>query len=168
MSNPEETHPETRKVLTSTAEIRDAILEITANAQRSVAIFTQDLEPFAYDDDQFIEIIKRLILARSFARVRVLLADPYRAIRDGNRLVGLGRRLSSYVEFRNVHKDYREQHGEAYLVADDKGVVYRADARRMHGISDSSNRGVARKYLEEFDHIWHASYAEPEFRRLHL
>jgi hypothetical protein len=38
----------------------------------------------------------------------------------------------------------------------------------MHGIADSSNRGVARKYLEEFDHIWHASYAEPEFRRLHL
>ncbi len=168
MSEPENTHSDTRMVLTSATEIRDAVLEIAANAEKSIAILTQDLEPFVYDDDHFIEIIKRLILAKSFARVRVLLADPYRAIRDGNRLVGLGRRLSSYVEFRNMHKDYREQHGEAYLVADDRGVVYRADARRMHGISDSFNRGVARKYLEEFDQIWHASYAEPEFRRLHL
>jgi len=168
MNNQKNTTPETRKVLTSATEIRDAVLDISANAQRAIAIFTQDLEPFAYDDDHFIEIIKKLILSKSFARVRVLLADPYRAIRDGNRLVGLGRRLSSYVEFRNVHKDFRKEHIEAYLIADDKGVVYRADARRMHGISDSNNRGVARKYLEEFDHIWHASYAEPEFRLLHL
>ena len=48
------------------------------------------------------------------AKIRVLISEPHRTVRIGNRFVSVGRRLNSYIEFRNVHPDYQE-HREAYL-----------------------------------------------------
>ena len=64
------------------------------------------------------------MLAKRFARLRVLISDPPRTNRNGNRLVGLGRRLNTHIEFRNLHEDYRH-HREAFLLADDTALLPR-------------------------------------------
>jgi hypothetical protein len=43
-------------------------------------MYTQDLEPAVYDQPQFLETVKKLVLAKSYAKVRVLLADPSRVV----------------------------------------------------------------------------------------
>ncbi|MEL7023763.1 MAG: hypothetical protein AAGL69_08435 [Pseudomonadota bacterium] len=156
-----------RWVLSSPADMRAAAASICRSAERKVSIVTRDLEPGVYDHADFLEAVKKLILSRRFARVRVLIADPSRAIKNGNRLVTMGRRLNSFIEFRNVHDDYREI-PEAYCIADDRAIAYRLDATRWDGIADSDARPVARTYLTRFDEIWAASEVENEFRRLHL
>ncbi len=159
--------PNTRSVLSTQDEVRQAVAKVAALAQRTMSIFTQDLEPGIYDQPQFLEVAKRLVLAKSFARVRVLVADPMRAVREGHALVTLGRRLTSFIEIRNVHKDYRD-HNEAYLIADDRALVYRLQSTRWEGMADTDEPTVAKAYLNQFDEIWHASVVEPEIRRLHV
>ena len=68
----------TRSILTTVDEYRAAVAEIATRAQRGLAIYTPDLEPQLYDHDLFLEPMKRLVLARSHARVRVLTrnGDP--------------------------------------------------------------------------------------------
>ncbi|MEO1326908.1 MAG: hypothetical protein AAFV47_09610 [Pseudomonadota bacterium] len=156
-----------RWVLSSRSDMREAAALICRTAERKVSIMTRDLEPGIYDHPDFLEAVKKLILSRRFARVRVLISDPSRAIKNGNRLVTMGRRLNSFIEFRNVHDDYREV-PEAYCIADDRAIAYRLDATRWDGIADSDTRPVARTYLNSFDEIWAASEVENEFRRLHL
>jgi len=156
-----------RWVLSSRSDMREAAALICRAAERKVSIMTRDLEPGIYDHPDFLEAVKKLILSRRFARVRVLISDPSRAIKNGNRLVTMGRRLNSFIEFRNVHDDYREV-PEAYCIADDRAIAYRLDAMRWDGIADSDTRPVARTYLNSFDEIWAASEVENEFRRLHL
>jgi hypothetical protein len=68
-------------------EVREASLKVAKSAQRLLSIFTQDLEPLIYGEEPFLEAIKRLVLARSYAKVRVLLADPSRAMVDNNRFL---------------------------------------------------------------------------------
>ena len=136
-------------------------------AQRGLAILTPDLEPGVYDHERFLEIVKRLVLAKRFARVRVLISEPQRTIRLGNRLVGLGRRLNTYIEFRNVHEDYRE-HREAFLLADDVALLYRINHTRWEGIADTYEPAVARRYLGMFDEIWAASETSRELRQLRV
>ncbi len=63
-------------MLTSLDEVRAAVNEVAATAQRLISIYTPDLEPDLYDQSAFLEIIKHFVLARSFAKVRVLLAEP--------------------------------------------------------------------------------------------
>lgn len=156
-----------RWVLSTRADMREAATRICALAERKVSILTRDLEPGIYDHPDFVEAVKKLILSRRFARVRVLIADPTRAIKNGNRLVTMGRRLNSFIEFRNVHDDFRDR-PEAYCIADDQAIALRMDATRWDGMADSCSPPVARTYLQSFDQIWTASEVENEFRNMHL
>lgn len=156
-----------RRVISGHDDVRQAVEEVARLASKSLVIFTHDLEPSIYDENSFIEIVKRLVLSRAYARIRVLVARPQRAVKDGHRLITLGRRLNSYVEFRNVHKDYMDR-TEAYIIADNFAISYRLDASRWDGIADICSPAVAKRYLADFDRIWAASIQEPELRVMHL
>jgi hypothetical protein len=156
-----------RWVLGSADDTRVAACAVARVAQRWINILTPDLEPGIYDSEPFLDIVKRLVLAKRFARVRVLIADPPRTARNGNKLVGLGRRLDTYIEFRNVHEDYRS-HREAFLIADDVALLYRIDHARWEGIADTYEPAVARRYLTLFEEIWNASETARELRQLRV
>lgn len=156
-----------RWVVSTREEYRQAILDVAGIATRKLSILTNDLEPGIYDDLEFLEVVKHLVLSQRFARVRVLINDPSHAIKNGNALVHLGRRLNSYIEFRNVRKDLRGQ-TEAYCIADGVALVYRAEATRWEGIADTWEPGVARRYSNKFDELWNASELELELRQLSI
>ena len=154
----------TRRVLSTKDETRAAVVEIVARANRGLAILTPDLEPDIYDHDEFLETVKRFLLQRTFARVRVLISNPQRTFKQGNRFVDVGRRLNSYIEFRNLKAEYQD-HAEAFCIADETAVVYRARADSWEGMADTYEPGVARKYLAVFEQLWQASRPDAEPRR---
>lgn len=154
-----------RWVISTKEEMRQAAIEVVREASRKVSIFTHDLEPGIYDDPEFLEIIKRLVLSQTYARIRVLITDPYRAVKNGNNFVHLGRRLNTYIEFRHVREDLRT-HAEAFCIADETALVYRLQAPRWEGIADTHEPAVAKLYSKMFDEIWLASEVATEFRQL--
>ncbi|HEX7060646.1 MAG TPA: hypothetical protein VF200_01685 [Woeseiaceae bacterium] len=154
-----------RWVISTQEEMRQAVIEVASEATRRVSIFTHDLEPGIYDDADFLEVVKRLVLSQAYARIRVLIADPSRAVKNGNALVLLGRRLNTYIEFRHVREDLRT-HSESFCIADETALVYRLQASRWEGIADTYEPSIAKVYGRMFDEIWHASEVEFEFRQL--
>ena len=154
-------------MLTSVAEVRAAVMQVTTVANRTLSILTHDLEPEIYDHDDFLETLKKFILARTFARVRVLILEPARVVLSASRFVAMGRRLNSYIEFRRVTPDL-SGHQEAFFIADEHALVYRARAETWEGISDTYEPAVARMYLSKFETIWNACEIEPEIRRLQI
>ncbi len=111
-----------RQVLTGVAEVRAAVIQVTGAANRTLSILTHDLEPDVYEHDDFLETLKRFILARTFARVRVLILEPARVVLSASRFVAMGRRLNSYIEFRRVTPDL-SAHPEAFFIADEHALV---------------------------------------------
>jgi hypothetical protein len=156
-----------RQVLSTVDEVRAAVVEVTGLANRTLSIMTRDLEPLIYDHDDFLETLKRFLLARSFARVRVLIVDPTRVIKTGSRFVNMGRRLNSYIEFRDAKPEMRDR-TEAFCIADEHALVYRARADSWDGMSDTYEPSIARIYLNAFDMLWNACEIEPDLRRLQL
>jgi len=154
-----------RWVISTKEEMRHAAMEVVREASRKVSIFTHDLEPGIYDDPEFLEIVKRLVLSQTYARIRVLITDPSRAVKNGNNFVHLGRRLNTYIEFRHVREDLRT-HAEAFCIADETALVYRLQANRWEGIADTHEPAVAKLYSKMFDEIWLASEVATEFRQL--
>jgi hypothetical protein len=151
------------RILSTRAEVRAAVNTAAGGAQRLISIYTPDLEPDLYDQTPFLDIIKHFVLARSFSKVRVLLQQPARVMRDSNRFIAMGRRLSSCIDIRHVGADSPEQ-TSAYLVADDRAVVFRMHSDAWDGIADLNNQKVAKLYLTEFDVIWNACAPERELR----
>jgi hypothetical protein len=130
-------------------------------------MYTQDLEPHVYDQPQFLETVKKLVLAKSYAKVRVLLADPSRVVYEGSKFVHLARRITSHIEIRRVKSETRDNQS-AFLIADDRALVYRLQASRWEGILEMNDPVVSRRYLNYFDEIWIASEPEAETRQQHL
>lgn len=145
--------------------MRNAVNDVTKEASRKLSIFTHDLDPGIYDDPDFLEIVKHMVLSQAYARIRVLIADPARAIKNGNSFVQLGRRLNTYIEFRHVREDYRT-HAESFCIADETALVYRLQHQRWEGIADTYEPAVTKFYGAMFDEIWLASEVEIEFRQL--
>ena len=145
--------------------MRKAVIDIAKEASRRVSIFTHDLEPGIYDDPDFLEAIKKLVLRQTYSRIRVLIADPSRAIKNGNNFVHLGRRLNTYIEFRHVREDLRT-HAESFCIADETALIYRLRHEKWEGIADTYEPAVAKLYGQMFDEIWQASEVEIEFRQL--
>lgn len=143
--------------------MRAAINVAAAGAQRLMSIYSPDLEPELYDQSAFLDIVKRFVLGRNFAKVRIMLSDRTRMVREGNRLVAMSRRLTSYIEMRLVPKpEIRRVH--SYLVADDKAIVIRSTGESFSGFADLSNPIAARTQLDEFDAIWQANVPDYGFR----
>ena len=157
----------TRRVLSGQGDFADAVAEIAALAARSVAIFTPDLEHGVYDSKAFLEVVKRFVLSRSHARIRVLVSDPERVQLSVNRFLHVGRRLSTFIEFRRLPESFHDR-GDAFLVADSAALVYRPRADRWEGVADTRAPRMARRYLGEFDQMWQLSQNAREIGELRI
>lgn len=157
----------TRRVMALSRDVRSATLDVVKSARRSLSIFSHDLDPSVYDRIEFLDAVKHLILTHKFSRIQILLISPVDAVKGGHRLVELARRFSTFFEIRRVHPDFKERN-DAFLIADESGVVYRMDTRRWEGIADTNAPRIAQKYLDIFEEAWQHSEPEPEFRQLHI
>jgi hypothetical protein len=152
-----------RSVLTNLDEYRLAVAEIATRANRTLSIYTPDLEPQLYDHDLFLEPVKRLVLARSHARLRVLISIPSRVSREGNRFMMMARRLTSYIDLRNVAPEFRNNPC-SFIVADDKAIAFRQQSSSWEGTVEFNDPAVVKRHLAFFDEIWAGSLIQPEMR----
>jgi predicted GNAT family N-acyltransferase len=157
----------TRRILSGSEDFATAVADIAALATRSLAIFTPDLEQGIYDSRRFIETVKRLVLSRSHARIRVLINDPARVQHSVNRFLHIGRRLSTFIEFRALAETHL-QRDDAFLIADSSALVYRPKSARLEGIADTFEPRMARLYLGQFDQMWQMSEVAREIGELRI
>jgi hypothetical protein len=154
------------ELLTRT-ETRHATQLMVGQAEASLDVFSRDLDPFLFDDETFIDLLSGLCLRNRRARIRFLVQDPTTPVKRGHRLIELGRKLSSSIEFRQPHQDY-QHFNEAYLVADQCGLIHRSLADRFEGTANFYDPVNAQRKLDFFTEVWERSESHPEFRRLYL
>jgi len=152
-----------RRVVSTLEDYRSAVVEIAAGAKHHLSIYTPDLEPALYDQDCFLEPLKRLVLARSHGRVRVLIRAPFRAAREGHRFMQMARRLTSCICLRSVPAENRDD-ACAYILADNQAVAYRPNAARWIGFVELSDECIDRRHVEHFEQVWSRSRVQPELR----
>lgn len=157
----------TRYSLTTREENRTAALLLAQQATRKLDIFTPDMETFIYDTDDFAQAVTRFALSSQHARMRILTLDIDPAVKYGHRLIEVSRKLSTYIEIKHAHEDYRSAL-DCYLLVDDSGLLQRTVASRFEGICSMHQPVEVRRLREQFNDMWERSHQTPEFRRLHL
>ena len=156
---------QTYEVLNGLAENRLGSVAVAAMAKRELVLFSRDLEPLLYDQQDFIQAVQALAVRSRMSRIRIASIDPGPAIRTGHRLVTLAQRFSSYIEVRRASHDH-ENLTETFLVADDTALLYRPLSTRYEGYYDLHAPMEARQKRKLFDDIWEQAEPDPEFRRL--
>ncbi len=155
----------TRRELDSWAANQEAAVEIANRAARQLNILTYDLEPQVLGTEDFISAVTKVATSGRYARVRILVQDSKRAVAEGHKLIETARRLSSFI---SIHKPHREHQSviEAFIVADERALLFRKEADRYEGFADTDDPLEARRKLREFEQMREKSELDPEMRRL--
>jgi hypothetical protein len=153
--------------LESWEENRLAACALARQARRTLHIFTRDLEPRVYDNEEFTNVL--ISLARSYrhSKVMILLQDSERVVKNGHQVLNLAQRLSSYIEIRKPIGEYALS-ACAYLIVDQIGVLRRELATHYAGTVNFSSPRYAVELSEAFQEAWEHGQPDPNCRRLHL
>jgi predicted GNAT family N-acyltransferase len=144
-----------------------AAIHMARQGQRSLNLFTPNLDPRVFDNEEFIEAVKKIALHNPRSRVNILILNPAEVVSRGHRIVELARKISSHI-FINRADTEDQHHVDTFMVVDNVGIIRRAHNDRFEGLAEFNNPGEARLLLKTFNEAWERSQPEPELRRLHL
>ena len=154
-----------RVELHTSADNRAATLAMLMQTQRSVTIFTRDLDAKILDNAQVVGAVKDFVLRSRQSRVRIITQDISKIVSQGHRLVNLYRRVPSYMDIRIPAKEH-QSYNAAFLVFDHLGVIFRNHADRYEGTATFNDKINAQDLSNRFDDMWEASHGHPGLRVL--
>lgn len=138
-------------------------LAMLQQAQRSLCIYSADLDPWLYHHSSIQQACTRFLLASPNNRLRILVKYISRAVKQGHRLLGLSRRLSSNLHIRQLHPDYPSEE-VAFLLADDRGLLLRPEPKQFAGYALYQDPARVRLRQAQFDQAWQTSITSPDLR----
>ena len=144
-------------------EAHSHVLALIQQAQRNLCLYTDDLEPWLYHHSSVQQACTRFLLNSPRARLRILLRDPTRAVKEGHRLLALSRRLSSNLHIRKLNPDYASDE-LAFLIADDRGLFLRPELDQQSGYTLYNDPARVRQRQAQFDQAWDTSITDPDLR----
>lgn len=147
----------------SANEAHRHLMALIGQARRSLRLYSPDFEPWLYNHSSVRQACTRFLLDNPRNRLRALLGDSSRAVKQGHQLLSLSRRLSSNMHIRKVHHDYPAQ-TDAFLVVDDCGVLIRPKPDEFKGYVLYNDPGRARQLQRQFDMAWEHSLSDPDLR----
>lgn len=150
-------------------DIRSHSLALVQQAQRSLCIYSSDLEGWLYNHSSMQQACSSFLLANPKNTLRILVQDTSTMTREGHLLLALHRRLSSRCSIRkvNLNYDYSDQH---WLIADDCGLLTRTAQEPYQGTVHYYNPNPARVLQNQrlFNAMWDVSLSDVNLRSMLL
>ena len=145
----------------------DATLRLAQQAQNTLSILSLNLDSTIFNTNRFIDAARELAIKNKFSSIRILVSEPDHIIKDGHRLLDLSRRLSSSISIKEISNEFKS-HRETFVVADDRGYLFRTNSERYEGVANFYNPLQSKVYLDDFNEIWTHSKSITDFKRLYL
>lgn len=152
--------------LSGRQEFLAAARQLFAEARDQACLLTRALDPAVFGDASLAETVKQFLLQHQRIRLRVLVAEPQRAVRAPHALLELGRVLSSRVEFRQFADDQPIPAQELLLI-DDRSLLERDGPEALEARL-SHDPLIARERQRRFDALWDQALPSMELRRQSL
>jgi hypothetical protein len=156
------------KTLASRKDCTDAVLELIRGAELRVAIFSQQLEPFLYNDAEVCDLFSKLARKNRHTDIRVLAQKTRHVAADGHCLIRLSQRLSSCIQIRIPDTPELQNYRKSLLIIDDHSILIIDNPERYAGTLIENNRLHVKTELEFFDQAWENSVPDQNTRPLQI
>jgi hypothetical protein len=143
-------------------------LKVAQSTRLELAVLSFALDPDLYGSEPFVDAVKTFLLGEDRARLRVLLNQPRVVAQSAHRLVELGRRLTSRVEFRELAQEQLNDMRGEWLIADRRRILERRNPETLTAHYWDSAPLLAREKLEKYDSLWNEAVPCGELQRLAL
>ena len=156
------------KALTDKSACVEAISLLIGQAERHVAIFSQQLEPLLYNHPEICDTLSRLARKNKLSHIRILAQNTRAMLAQGHCLISLAQRLSSYVQVRNPSTPELQRFAESWLIIDNHSMCRINNLERYEGKLILQDKLEVRNQLEFFDMAWENSLPDPNMRQLNI
>ena len=156
------------RLLSDKGECKDAVASMIQQAERHVALFTQQLEPLLYNHSEVCDVLSRLARKNKLSTIRILTLNSRNVLSEGHCLITLAQRLSSFIQIRNPQTPELQRFNESWLIVDDHSMCRITNPDRYEGKLIENNRLEIRSQLELFNHAWENSSPDPNVRQLNI
>ncbi|WP_312904814.1 DUF7931 domain-containing protein [Stutzerimonas nitrititolerans] len=147
----------------SPEEARAHALALLHQANRSLNLYSPDLEPWLYSNSGIQQACSRFLLAHPRNRLWVLVRDTGRVVREGHQLLTLARRLTSKLHIRKLNPEYPSEDC-AFIIVDNRSLLVRPKVDQYAGYALYNDPGKARLRQSQFDQAWDHSLSDPDLR----
>ena len=144
-------------------DARAHTLALLQQAQRSLCIYSTDLEPWLYHHSSMQAACTAFLLAHPRNQLRILLRDASRAVKDGHRLLALARKLPSNCHIRKLHPDYPSE-ASNFLLADNCALLVRPEPSQYAGYACYQDPASVRLRQAQFEQAWNTSISDADLR----
>jgi hypothetical protein len=139
----------------SGAEAATAIrLQLLAATRHKLAIHIPSLPEAAFNSPAELGELRRIAISGRGAEIRIVLADPSSALRQGHRLLDLAQRLPSVLNIRTPNEEDTAATASAWLLNDTAGYLFLPDALRWNGRAALRDGSGHAPLLLQFEQIW--------------
>lgn len=144
-------------------DARAHALALLQQAQRSLCLYSADLEPWLYHHSSMQAACTDFLLANPRNQLRILLRDTTLAVKHGHRLFSLARRLPSNCQIRKLHPDYPSEVLN-FLLADDCALLLRPEPSQYAGYACYQDPASVRLRRAQFEQAWSTSISDADLR----
>lgn len=153
--------------VTTQQENHAATLQLLRQARHRICIYAPNLDPSIYHKTDVRDTLRQLATRNHHLKIQILVEDIQKIVQDGHLLIELSRRISSYMQIRNIHPDYTDA-TQSYLLVDGVGILIREDYNRYEGQIHFNAPLLGKQYQTSFTQAWEHGKVDANVRRLHL
>lgn len=158
--------PQHLVILERACDAQRLAVELANGARHRLWIASADLESAVYDNEEFVDAVKRVALSGRAASVEILVHDISMAMQSGHRLIALAQRISSLIQIRRAREQESGEFPGSMLINDSGGWMRRPDRLSYDGEGHINDRPRQRELLHRFEHAWERAEAETSARIL--
>ena len=150
-------------------ENKNAALSLVKQANYSIDIFTQDLDPEIYNNNELEQSIFNLARKHPNTRIRILVQDTRKATQNGHCLIRLAQNLTSSVFIHKLSPEYKDEQC-AFLVVDKLGLLHRVSAvdKNYKASVNFMSPRRAKELCDFFNEAWEHSTPDVQTRRVYI
>lgn len=141
---------------TGREEMSAAIAESIGKASRKLSIYAPSINPLFFNSADAVAALASFCTAAPQNRVRFLVEQGDRTVRENGRLVNLARRISDLIEIRQLGEETAAT-AEMFMVVDNKGYLHQADSEKAQCVVDLEDTTRAGAFSNRFDRMWERS-----------
>jgi predicted GNAT family N-acyltransferase len=149
------------------ADSAATVLDLCAQARRTLRIFSTALEPELYANDAIVSVLSALARRHRQSEIRLLICDETALRESHHPLVALSQRLPSALPLRVLPTDFRPELDELFLLADRSGIFAYPESAPNAAWCSYHLPPTVKDYQERFDRMWESAEPARYLRRLY-
>ncbi len=154
-------------ILHSREEQRNGVLALARQASSRILILSDELEPFLYDNNEFVDACRQMVIRHERCHVHLLVKNTENLKKMDHRLLPLLQRLPSRMALKVCHVEDRE-YPETFMLADKRGIFLKRVPGRSPAVQNPDAPGLNAEYARQFDSFWGRADTDMSLARLAL